>query len=139
MQVDVWLRLVICGTQYEAEGRIMNAERSRISTFDCALLGVCFVADIGILLYTAWMHHGARRDKSVLGLLPLLVLGGLFVIRGILSLNETWKLDASGAGDIREEDVSISRRYTATMLIYGVILLLAVIAGGLLVLNLNSA
>lgn len=120
----------------------MKAERSRVSTFDCALLGVCFVGDVGILLYTAWnlrLHQSAVPGKLVLSVLPVLVLGGLFVISGIRSLNETWRLDANGAGDIREEGFGNSRRYTATMLIYGVIQLLAAIAGGLIIVNLNSA
>ncbi len=104
------------------------------------LLLICLTAiDIGILLYTAvkeWSHHGSEFGKPILFLLPTLVIGGLFVLAGIQSLNATLIPDSRDNEAVSEDNLRVSPRYSSAMVVYGTLLLLATFAGSLVVVNL---
>jgi hypothetical protein len=118
----------------------MTPKARRVSITEFVLLVGSVSIDIGLLLYTALRvlsHRGNEAGKPLLVLLPTLIMGGLFTIFGIHSLNETLQPSLPESGDITIESLSVSPTYTVMMLIYGSLLLLITVAGGLVVINLN--
>jgi len=117
----------------------MRSGLRRVSLVELLLL-ICFtLIDIGLLLYTAfkeWLHHGSELGKPILFLLPTLVIGGLFVLAGMHSLNATLVPDPSDNDAISEDNLRVSPRYSSAMLVYGTLLLLATVAGSLIDINL---
>ena len=107
-----------------------------------AVLVVVVIIDIALLLYTAlrvMSHRGIEVGKPLLFLLPTLILVGLFALFGIHSLNTTLRPGPPEGDGITIESLRVSPTYTAMMLIYGCLLLLITVAGGLVVIDLNIA
>ena len=113
----------------------------RVSLTEFSVLVSLMVVDVGLLLYTALQvssHWGREAGRPLFFLLPPLILGGLFTAFGIHSLNETLRSSPPDTNTVSTEVLRVSPTYTMMMLIYGSFLLLITVAGGLVVINLNT-
>jgi hypothetical protein len=120
----------------------MTPKARRVSMAEFAVLVAIVIIDIALLLYTALRvtsHRGIEVGKPLLFLLPTLILGGLFVLFGVHSLNTTLRPGLTEDDGITIESLRVSPTYTTMMLLYGCLLLLITVAGGLVVIDLNLA
>ena len=118
----------------------MARAATQVSIINLVVLIGFFTADIGLLAYT-WLNVrskcGSEAGKTIFFVLPTLLSGGLFVLRGMHSLSRTLPPKEPESNEVTDENLGVSPSYTTMMLVYGCSLLFVTVAALLFVINLN--